>query len=140
MEKCAICGCTLHREGEYAQPTIRGRSHATAHHFVPERFFGRSKNRPNEQREAILSESDLAEFEHDFGILCYECHEELLHNPVLLREDIELFSSLATAKGYAEEEKEQTRKNIAGRIELLHQVIRAGLKVFAEEAKPCQPE
>jgi len=140
MEKCAICGCTLHREGEYAQPTIRGRSHATAHHFVPERFFGRSKNRPNEQREAILSESSLADDEGASGVFCYECHEELLHNPVLLQEDIELFSELVKAKGYAEEEKEQTRKKIAGRIELLHQVIRAGLKVLAEEAKSRQPE
>src|SRR5438874_2904736 len=26
-ETCAICGCQLHRTGEYAQPTVLGRSH-----------------------------------------------------------------------------------------------------------------
>jgi hypothetical protein len=140
MEKCMICGCTIHHDGDYAKPTIRGRSHATRHHYVAERFFGRSTNRRNEQREAILSESYLAEYEQVSGVFCYECHEELLHNPVLLQEDIELFSRLVKAKGYSEEEKEQTRKSIAGRIELLHQVIQAGLKVLSEEAKLYPPK
>jgi hypothetical protein len=41
-EKCAICGCELHRiAGTYARPTVEGRSHASKHHFVSERFFGR---------------------------------------------------------------------------------------------------
>ena len=35
---CAICGCRLHRGGEYATPTTEGRSQATKHHYVAERF------------------------------------------------------------------------------------------------------
>ena len=35
----------LHRDGDYAKPNIKGRSHATKHHYVAERFFGRSSNR-----------------------------------------------------------------------------------------------
>jgi hypothetical protein len=43
-ERCAICGCELHRTRDtYARPTPEGRSHASVHHFVPERFFGRSR-------------------------------------------------------------------------------------------------
>src|SRR5580692_11502054 len=33
QERCAICGCQLHRSGEYATPTVAGRSHATEHHY-----------------------------------------------------------------------------------------------------------
>ena len=53
-ERCAICGCKLHRSGEYAKPSVLGRSHATEHHYVAERFFGRSKNRPGTSRERIF--------------------------------------------------------------------------------------
>jgi hypothetical protein len=56
VERCAICGCLLHRSGEYAKPTVKGRSHATEHHFVAERFFGRSKNRKGTVRPAIFRE------------------------------------------------------------------------------------
>src|SRR5437764_1261388 len=35
----------VHRSGEYATPTLPGRSHAAYIIFAPERFFGRSKNR-----------------------------------------------------------------------------------------------
>ena len=51
---CVICGCRIHREGEYAKPTIKGRSHATRHHYVAERFFGRSATRKGEPREPIF--------------------------------------------------------------------------------------
>jgi hypothetical protein len=54
-EHCAICGCLLHRTAKtYARPTIEGRSHATAHHFVSERFFGRSANRKGTRTEGIF--------------------------------------------------------------------------------------
>ena len=29
MTRCAICDCRIYREGEYARPTVKGRSHAT---------------------------------------------------------------------------------------------------------------
>ncbi len=37
IEHCAICNCQLHREqNTYARPTVKGRSHATKHHYVAE--------------------------------------------------------------------------------------------------------
>jgi len=80
---CAICGCKIHRGGQYATPTIEGRSHATKHHYVAKRFFDRSANRRSEQRKPIFSECPW-NIEGETNEFCYECHEELLHNPVLL--------------------------------------------------------
>jgi hypothetical protein len=59
---------------------------------------------------------------------CYECHEELLHNPILLPEDIQAFAELVKKRGYSESNKPERRERIAGRILLLHEVISAGLK------------
>jgi predicted nucleotidyltransferase len=66
--------------------------------------------------------------EQNTGVFCYDCHEELLHNPVLLPEDIEKFAALVKTLRLDEETKPQSRELIAGRIKLFHLVIEAGLK------------
>lgn len=126
-EKCAICGCQLHRGGEYAKPTVRGRSHATEHHYVAERFFGRSSNRRGTQRTPIFDECPWG-VEGGKVVFCYECHEELIHNPVLLLKDVELFAKLVQQRGFNETSKKEDRSHIAGRIKLLHEVIAKGLE------------
>lgn len=63
-------------------------------------------------------------------MFCYECHEELIHNPVFLANDIEKFAKLVQERGLAEERKTDSRIGIAGRIELMHEVIAAGLNVL----------
>ena len=136
-EQCSLCGCPIHRAGDYAKPTTKGRSHATAHHFVAERFYGRTKNRPGEQRERIL-EPDPWQLEGSYTVFCYECHEELLHNPVFLPHDIEAFSQLIKARGLDEEAKPEDRKKIAGRIQLLNEVIHRGLLALFTETSKCQ--
>jgi len=128
-ELCAICGCVLHRNGDYAKPTVKGRSHATKHHYVPERFFGRSKNRQGTQRDKIFEDCPW-EAEGETVTFCYECHEELLHNPVFLPQDIELFRKLVKERGLAETEKTETRDKIAGRIRLFHEIIQTGLQAL----------
>ncbi len=127
IENCAICGCHLHRTRDtYARPTIAGRSHATKHHYVAERFFGRSTNRRGTKTEGIFNSCPWGH-EGEAVLFCYECHEELIHNPVLLPEDIANFAKLVRAHGLAEEAKSESRQPIAGRIELMHTVIAAGL-------------
>lgn len=128
-EQCAICSCRLHRDGEYAKPTVKGRSHATEHHYVAERFFGRSANRPGTSREPIFREDEW-KLEKRTAAYCYECHEELIHNPVFLPDDIADFSELVKARGLSEDEKRDDRSKLAGRIRLLHDVIRTGLKAM----------
>ena len=133
MEQCELCGCFIHRDGDYAKPTVKGRSHATKHHYIPERFFGRSQNRPGEQREPIFKDDPWG-VEGEFGTFCYECHEELLHNPILLRDDIQRFAGLVRQRGLSETDKSEDRTPIAGRIKLLHEVVSEGLDaVFSPE-------
>ncbi len=131
-ETCAICGCKLHRSGEYATSTVAGRSHATRHHLVAERFFGRSTNRRGTKREGIFAVCPWGH-EGKTDVYCYECHEELLHNPVLLPEDIRIFTALVKKRGLHEDQKPDHAKKIGGRILLLHEAISRGLKILTVE-------
>ena len=132
-EHCAICGCQVHRtRGTYASPTIKGRSHATEHHLIPERFFGRSSARPGTKTEGIFASCPWGH-EGESEVFCYECHEELLHNPVLLPEDIARFAELVQLRGLSEEQKTEDRSKSARRVVLFHEVIARGLEVLYEE-------
>jgi len=132
---CALCGCRLHRAaGTYARPTVEGRSHATRHHFVAERFFGRSANRSKEQRGRIFDQCPW-DMEGKSAVYCYECHEELLHNPVFTQDDMEKFRRLVVARGFDEAEKQPGREKLAGRIRLFHEVIAAGLLALGSESQ-----
>ena len=70
--------------------------------------------------------------ERETEIYCYECHEELLHNPVFLPEDILRFAELVRKNGLAEDKKTASREKLAGRIKLLHDVVESGLKRLLE--------
>lgn len=134
-ERCAICNCLLHRRvGTYARPTPEGRGHATKHHLVAERFFGRSSNRRGTRTEGVF-ESCPWGHERKTDVFCYECHEELLHNPVLLPEDIEHLSYLVKQRGLSEEQKTTDRSKLGGRIKLLHEALARGLQSLAQEHK-----
>ena len=132
-EHCAICGCEVHRTRDtYARPTVMGRSHATKHHFVPERFFGRSRNRRGTKGERMFPSSPWGH-EGESEVFCFECHEELLHNPVMLPEDIRAFAELVRVRGLSDRVKTEDRSRIADRIVLFHDVITCGLKAVQEE-------
>lgn len=135
VEHCAICGCELHRTcGTYALPTCQGRSHATRHHYVAERFFGRSGTRKGTKTDGIFSACPWGH-EGESSVFCYECHEELLHNPVLLPEDIARFSALVRKRGLAELSKSGDRTKSAARVMLLHEVVARGLAALEEESE-----
>ena len=135
VERCAICNCILHRTaGTYARPTSEGRSHATKHHFVAERFFGRSSNRRGTLTEGVFASCPWGH-EGETAVFCYECHEELLHNPVLLPEDIAQFASLVKELGLSEEQKLTDRSKLGGRIMLLHEALARGLQSLVEESR-----
>jgi hypothetical protein len=138
-ERCALCDCLLHRTaGTYATPTIQGRSHATRHHNVAERFFGRSKTRSGRVRERLFEQCPWG-VEGQVQVFCYECHEELLHNPVFLPADVSDFARLVGLKGLAEAVKTADRASLAGRVRLLQQVIRAGLDSLLSDQGPRPP-
>jgi hypothetical protein len=127
VERCAICDCKLIRKkGVYASGTVEGRGHASKHHCVPERFFGRSDNRPNTLRAGIFEKCPWG-MEKEVRLLCYDCHELLIHNPVFLPDDLVQFAALVRANGFSEDDKEESYDKLAGRVKLLSAVIRLGL-------------
>ncbi|MBN1931921.1 MAG: hypothetical protein JW786_09985 [Desulfobacterales bacterium] len=133
IENCQICGCIVHRtKNTYARPNVLGRSHASRHHYVPERFFGRSSNRKGTQREQIFDSCPWGH-EREYAVFCYDCHEELLHNPILLPEDIERLSKIVEARGIGETNKTDSLNKLAERIKLFHEVIDRGLKEIEKE-------
>ena len=82
--------------------------------------------------EGIFAECPW-EHEKKTVIFCYECHEELLHNPVMLPDDIVAFAEIVKARGLNEDEKPQDRGKIAGRVKLLHEILALGLASFKKE-------
>jgi hypothetical protein len=68
-------------------------------------------------------------------VFCYDCHEELLHNPVLLKQDIFGLAELVKRRGLAEDEKSESRDKAARRVELLHEVIVRGLDAMLAEER-----
>lgn len=135
LEFCAICGCQVHRgKNVYGKPTPEGRAHASRHHYIAERFFGRSKNRTGTQRQKIFAECPWApEDEGATALFCYDCHEELIHNPVLLPDDIVAFGEIVKRRHLDETKKDESRTQIAGRIKLFHEVIKRGLEQLSKD-------
>jgi hypothetical protein len=73
-------------------------------------------------------------------VFCYEDHEELLHNPVLLPGDLEKFSELVRMRRLSERRKTANRRKMRGRVVLLHDVLRAGLAaLLARERRGQAP-
>jgi hypothetical protein len=99
---------------------------------VAERFFGRSSNRRGTKTEGIFAECPWGH-EGESETFCYECHEELLHNPVLLPDDVARLAELVRRRGLAEQVKTEDRSKIAGRVNLFHDVIDRGLRILLEE-------
>jgi hypothetical protein len=99
---------------------------------VAERFFGRSNNRRGTKTEGVFACCPWGQ-EGNCAVFCYECHEELLHNPVLLPDDVERLAKIVRARGLSEEEKTTDRSKIAGRIGLFHEIITRGLRAMLGE-------
>lgn len=140
-ERCGICGCLLYRgKGSYASPSLAGRSHATKHHFVAERFFGRSANRRGTLRDTIFDKCPWG-LEGKTALFCYECHELLVHNPVLLPGQVDMFSKLVRQRRLSERVKSASHPKIAARIKLFQEVIAAGFHAVSAMSanKPLRP-
>ena len=123
-DRCNICGCKLEQSGKYA--TFEGRAHPSRHHHVAQRFLKTIDKNGNEF-QPIFSKCPW-EIEKKTVVLCYECHEELIQNPVFLPKDIENFKQLVKFRKLAENEKPENRKKLAGRIKLLNEVIETGIE------------
>jgi hypothetical protein len=72
-------------------------------------------------------------FEGKTGVFCYECHEELLHNPVLLPDDVAILAELIRRRALNEDDKPSGRDKIAGRVQLFQEVISGGLRSLLQQ-------
>jgi hypothetical protein len=119
----------------YANATPEGRSHASRSHYVAERFYGRSANRKG--LAARIFETCPWDLEGKSTIACYECHELMLHNPVLLEDDVKRFAEIVRARGLSETVKPENFTKIAGRIRLFQEVIARGIAdLYGKECPP----
>lgn len=140
-DNCEICKCPLtqHKKNTYGKDTTDGRSYKSKHHYVAKRFLGNSKNRRGTRRSKIFEpkiwSQEIGKVKF-YVYLCYDCHEELLHNPVLLPEDIEKLSSIVKKKELNQKDKPRDKRKIAGRIKLFHEIIKKGLEQISQESKP----
>jgi hypothetical protein len=141
IEKCAICGCVLNRKpGAYAKDNVKGRSHASKHHYVAQRFFGHSASPKTRRQKRIFPDGDAWDQGYEPLKCCYDCHEELLHNPVLLPPDVVSFSRLVRERQLCEGEKTESKEKLAGRIRLLHEALALGIeRLLKAEPKVTEP-
>ena len=92
-----------------------------------------SANRPGEKRNGVFANNPW-ELKSQTGEFWYDCHEELLHNPVFLPEDIDRFSELVRRRRLNEGSKTENREKLAGRIKLLHEIFQRGIEELLENA------
>jgi hypothetical protein len=85
------------------------------------------------QRLRVYSPRAVGGTKCQSDVFCYECHEVLLHNPVLLPEDVARFAELVQMRNLAEKVKPANHSKIAGRVVLFHEVISRGLKLLHDE-------
>jgi hypothetical protein len=115
--------------GAYGSPSLKGRAHATEHHYVAERFFDEG----TAAECGPVFETCPWNARGRTGTFCYECHEMLLHNPVVLPANVISFARLVQLRGLDEVEKDTCRRRLAGRVQLLNEVIRTGLEALLRE-------
>ena len=104
---CVLCGIEF-TTGAYA--TESGRYNKSEHHLFPTRFkkYGISQR-------SLAKKLNVETRDFDSVHLCYECHEELLHNPVFTSKMIKGLSHLMRGK------------DLEGRVITLSRVIELGI-------------
>ena len=107
--QCMLCGIEYATGVVYASE--HGRRSRGRHHLFPRRFEKRGMSQEGLARKLDVETRDLG-----FVHLCYECHEELLHNPVLTIKMLDELSHLI--KG----------KSLEDKVVTLSRIIELGIK------------
>jgi len=90
-DHCMLCGIEYPTGVVYASE--HGRRSRGRHHLFPRRFEKRGIS-----QEKLAKKLDVETRDLGFVHLCYECHEELLHNPVFTTKMIKELSHLMRGK------------------------------------------
>lgn len=138
--RCVVCNGVGARRAPSQTP--EGRSRLTHREMVPHALFGRNRKtrwRHDDPIDPVFTE-DPWDAEGESTLMCAECRDQLLGQPVLLAWDLALLSSLIRQAGLSEEQRTSDRSKMAGRVQLFHEVIARGLLVLTEErACPFRP-
>jgi len=86
-----LCGIEVTTSGVYA--TENGQHYRSKHHLVPNRF-----NKYRISQRSLAKKLNVETGDFISILLCYECHEELLHNPVFTTKMIKELSHLMRGK------------------------------------------
>jgi len=113
-DHCVLCGIKFSTKGVYA--TESGRYNRSEHHLFPTRF---KKYRISQR--SLAKKLNVGTQDFDSVHLCYECHEELLHNPVFTTKMIKELSHLM--KG----------KSLEDKVITLSRVIKLGIREAIKE-------
>ena len=107
--RCMLCGIEYSTGAVYA--TEHGRHSRGRHHLFPRRF-----EKYDMSQEGFAKKLDVETRDLGFVHLCYECHEELLHNPVLTAKMLDELSHLMRGK------------NFEDKVIILSHIIELGIK------------
>ena len=88
---CMLCGTKFSTKGVYA--TKNGQYNRSEHHLFPARF-----KKYHISQRSLAKKLNVESRDFDSVHLCYECHEELLHNPVFTTKMIKELSHLMRGK------------------------------------------
>jgi len=111
---CMLCGIKFTTGDVYG--TESGRHHKSEHHLFPTRL-----EKYHISQEGLAKKLNVETRDFDSVYLCYECHEELLLNPVFTTEMIKGLSHLI--KG----------KSLEDKVVILSRVIQLGIKEAIKE-------
>lgn len=74
--KCALCGCNLIQKRPEKYGKKGAERHISRHHYFPKRF---ERYFNDEEIKKLFDIED----KNQKAVLCYQCHEEMIHNIVL---------------------------------------------------------
>ena len=112
-DHCMLCGIEF-TTGVYA--TENGRYNSSEHHLFPTRFkkYGISQR-------SLAKKLNVETQDFDSVYLCYECHEELLHNPVFTTKMIKELGYLMLGR------------SLEDKVIIISRVIELGIKEAIKE-------
>jgi uncharacterized CHY-type Zn-finger protein len=115
-DHCMLCGIEFPKTGVYAEKTESGQHYRAEHHLIPKRFEKYHISQRSLAKKLNVGTQDFVPV-----YLCYECHEELLQNPVFTTEMIKELSHLI--KG----------KSLEDKVVILSHVIELGIREAIKE-------
>jgi len=93
--KCELCNCELIEKNIIKYATKGAECHISRHHYFPKRFNKFFNDKEIAKNFGIKNKKERAN-------LCYNCHEELIHNIIITPEIIKRIKRIMVGKDIKE--------------------------------------